>query len=458
MKTLVRLKNLTFKNVSIMDAIVILAILFPFISTFFPPESYFRANNNVYFQGGQISSAPSGDPFVGKLTFATLILIFTYKYLKNIISIRALLIYCLPILVLVAYMALSCTWSYSFMAGFNKAYRVGTIVLVIIFVFHMYRSQKVVNLVTTSIFIASIFSIFAVLFMPKFGLESLHGYAGAWRGAYVQKNNLGEVMAYGVMYSICSYIISAGSKWRKMAIFSLISCGFLLFMSRSGTSLIACVAAVCVFLILYFFRNIKNTYARLATYLIVAIAATAMAYIALNTDLIFTLTGRNSDFTGRVIIWDNVKSAISEKPELGHGFGYWMTDNSSRNFVWSRIGYKVPHSHNTFLDLTLQFGFVGLALYILMCVSMIVFAIRGIIRNKSILPIFYFSIIVLLLIRDISEVTLGAGEGSIFWYAIPFVGLAKNELSNRLYNKRSGRNSRERGVIESAQRRYSRRY
>jgi O-antigen ligase len=66
------------------------------------------------------------------------------------------------------------------------------------------------------------------------------------------------------------------------------------------------------------------------------------------------LTGQNL-FSGRQLFWDDLWSAILERPWLGHGAG--ATAEAITGLAWS--------AHNWYIQTALQVGFVGLALLLL---------------------------------------------------------------------------------------------
>ena len=77
--------------------------------------------------------------------------------------------------------------------------------------------------------------------------------------------------------------------------------------------------------------------------------------------------GRNEDvssLSGRLPLWEELIDSISKKPILGYGYlAYWdakKVEELSANFRW-----EIPHGHNSYLDVLLDGGIVGLSLVML---------------------------------------------------------------------------------------------
>jgi O-antigen ligase len=67
--------------------------------------------------------------------------------------------------------------------------------------------------------------------------------------------------------------------------------------------------------------------------------------------------GRDETFTGRTWIWEAVIPEFKHMPWLGHGFqSFWTTE-------WRAMVFGMPYAHNGYLDILLELGVVGLALY-----------------------------------------------------------------------------------------------
>ena len=86
--------------------------------------------------------------------------------------------------------------------------------------------------------------------------------------------------------------------------------------------------------------------------------------------------GKNTSLTGRTLLWEYGAAAIADKPILGGGYeAYWRVGNSGAEQLWfysyipNKSGY---HFHNTFLEVTVDLGFVGLGVFVILLILIIV--------------------------------------------------------------------------------------
>ncbi len=69
-------------------------------------------------------------------------------------------------------------------------------------------------------------------------------------------------------------------------------------------------------------------------------------------------------FDSRLVIWQVAKSLIGQRPGTGFGLGAFQTNYlASQGHYPPYLEWAVPHAHNLWLDLWLNFGFLGLAFF-----------------------------------------------------------------------------------------------
>lgn len=90
-------------------------------------------------------------------------------------------------------------------------------------------------------------------------------------------------------------------------------------------------------------------------------------------------------FENRAEVWQTAYQAGLKSPIFGHGFGNITKPlNTSSILLSSNIQYQfVDSSHNIFLDFWVQGGILGLGIL----VSLIVFSIKGLVKNSKILEL-----------------------------------------------------------------------
>jgi O-antigen ligase len=80
-------------------------------------------------------------------------------------------------------------------------------------------------------------------------------------------------------------------------------------------------------------------------------------------DPVAELSGKDMTFSNRAVIWDIIKEHIQLAPVLGSGYGAYWTGPvpSSPSFTFlSRMYFYPTQSHNGYLEIVNDLGFVGL--------------------------------------------------------------------------------------------------
>jgi exopolysaccharide production protein ExoQ len=200
------------------------------------------------------------------------------------------------------------------------------------------------------------------LAFPSAGIETAI-HTGAWRGLYGQKNGLGRSMVF------CAMIFSllASSKLRNKLLWwiGLLLSVALVLLSTSKTAL----SLMILLLILpSFLQYLRLRYNVLLPSLLAAFLTLSVVIVLVvgNQEVIFTSLGRDATLTGRTDIWDAALEQVSNRPLLGFGYkSFWLEEGLQSREIFYRTSWKVPNSHNGYLDLLLDLGGLGLGAFLL---------------------------------------------------------------------------------------------
>jgi exopolysaccharide production protein ExoQ len=100
----------------------------------------------------------------------------------------------------------------------------------------------------------------------------------------------------------------------------------------------------------------------LATFLTLSVI---IVLVVGNQEVIFTSLGRDATLTGRTDIWDAALEQVYKRPLLGFGYkSFWLEEGPQAREIVHRTNWKVPNSHNGYLDLLLDLGFLGLGSFL----------------------------------------------------------------------------------------------
>jgi O-antigen ligase len=221
-----------------------------------------------------------------------------------------------------------------------------------------YDIPRQVRLLAWTFIVLALVSTACALLLPQYGIDSqLH--EGDWQGILGQKNLLGKAMAVGM---IVLWAARGLLPW-PVRIAALLACGVVMLMSGSRA---AFAVTIVLALLAPMYRMLRTRMTTLVPLAILFLAAAAgLVFLAVsNSASLLALLGREATLTGRTKIWMAVWSAIWSHPLLGYGFsGFWAGIQGESARISAMLGFVARHAHNGFLDLWLELGIAGLALF-----------------------------------------------------------------------------------------------
>jgi exopolysaccharide production protein ExoQ len=141
--------------------------------------------------------------------------------------------------------------------------------------------------------------------------------------------------------------------------------------TRSATVTIALVGVAVVLGVVLLLRRESTPRARRFTYLGIGGALVVGAtLVVLFWGAILGALGKSSDLTGRIGIWEKVIGLAQERPAFGWGWvSYWVPWAPPFDDLAFRNGVRMLQAHNTWLDLWLQLGVVGVVVFAALVLS-----------------------------------------------------------------------------------------
>ncbi len=287
--------------------------------------------------------------------------------------------------------------------------------------------------------IASLLSLIFGLFLPSYGVVGRGFVAniedvvhtGAWRGIYVHKNDLGNIMSLSAITFFLNAMVN--SKYRKMMWVGFIMTMGVIFASQSSTALLV---VLVVMVLTPFYKALRWNFSKALPFfiLIILIGGVLALLLVSNAEMILTSLGRDITLTGRTEIWPVVLNKIQERPWLGYGYetfwlGKWGGETAD---VWRQLGggFEPVHAHNGFLDLYLGLGLIGLVFFGLSLIRntlSAVFWARYVRGAEGLLPLLYLTALILM---NLSESRFMIG--SIHWLIYVTVTISMHSTVNKL--------------------------
>lgn len=206
---------------------------------------------------------------------------------------------------------------------------------------------------------------FGVAFLPNLSVHQLTdiaepGLAGDWRGFFTHKNGAGASMALLVFIGIFVYRTVNRATGIGIAALAFV---FLYFThAKSPLNLLP-----IVLLLSYLIPRVRNSFIALALTLAVPVVINLLTVGSVMFEPIANLVNAvmaDPTYTGRTVIWRFALDNIAQRPLFGFGFeAFWGMPNLVDNWNYLESwGYVASDAHNSFLNLAVTTGLVGLAL------------------------------------------------------------------------------------------------
>ncbi len=189
--------------------------------------------------------------------------------------------------------------------------------------------------------------------------------AGDWRGSFGHKNVASPVMTILVYVGV--YLSAVGSFVMGPAIAAL--AGIFLIFTGGKTSSVLCLAIYVLASLVYVTPGLWMKRIICFVPLVAMNLLTVGSVLSPTLGAMTRLLPLDPTFTGRSAIWEFALAAVAEKPIIGHGYGAFWDDVSSRQTAQgAEWATTAAHSHNSYLDLAVTIGLPGLMLVILVFV------------------------------------------------------------------------------------------
>ena len=236
----------------------------------------------------------------------------------------------------------------------------------------------------------AVISLILAVLMPQWGVMT-EVYPGAWAGIWSFKQTLGISMALGI-----GFTTGFALTYKKARVVcGVIVCIMLLnaIKSEATTAALVSILSIAIVCVIFFARQ-NPAAAVFSIWGTVVIVITATLCLTLFSEDIFSALGKAPTLTGRTDIWQAMEFPISQKPLLGWGFQAFWTDNSITSPVnpieQAMNGFRPPDAHSTPKDITVQLGYIGLGIGVLVMTQFWFTALFNSLGSKGGMMVFGF--------------------------------------------------------------------
>lgn len=303
-----------------------------------------------------------------------------------------------------------------------------------------FNIKEQLQLLAWTFSIAAILSLFVCLAVPHYGVvgvglivgqeEIVH--TGTWRGIYIHKTFLGSIMSIASLIFLFCGIGKYKYPWIIWACFFLTI--FLLLRSTTtaalGILLIIMMMIPCCRLLRINFTLFLSLFCGLFL-----LASTASTAIATNADSIFNSIGKEPTISGRTLLWPLLLDQIWKRPWLGYGYGtFWEGGwEGQPSDIWRGLigGFEPPHAHNGFLELWVDIGLIGLAIFTVSFATVLWRSLVWLQKNKSVEGIVPIILLTQIILLNLTESYLMRSD--IYWLLYVTLTLSMHQQLPKRY-------------------------
>jgi O-antigen ligase len=260
-------------------------------------------------------------------------------------------------LAVLALIALSALWSIDPGETFKRAVLYSVVVCGAAGLAGAFEAEALLHFLLIACGLSAVASLVAYFAIPGMGRMAI---SGELRGVFPHKNVIGPVMAIG---GLAAFHTLSGQRGRRMVYAALLTlfvvCAA---MSRSATSLLTIFAYGTGTGLAMLLRHPRF---RALGVILTALAIPLVLVAAALKDTVLGMLGKDPTLTGRTVLWGFVEDDIRLRPLFGWGYSaFWQPDNPAANAISLTLGWYVPQAHNGILEILIELGFVGVALFI----------------------------------------------------------------------------------------------
>jgi O-antigen ligase len=369
------------------------------------PLMYFATNGALLIQGGGMSSS---DGFAGPTASESaasrgvqagiwgLSFLLMYPYYRSIVrafkdnkAVTALL----------AFTVISVLWSPDILDSIRRATLLVLTFCFAYFLTQRFRHDELMRLIYFTGCLAALASLGALAFLP--------GYAymptGEWQGIFGHKNDLGIFLCFMLSPALFTPLRAS---IRAFAGYICALLGVVLIVGSQSRGAWVVVAALLAYtVLLQMIRKMSSVREAVALTAALLAGAGIVGWLAYqNYATITYMMGKDPTLTNRGRIWSAVLGAISKHPLLGYGYGgFWNGLHGESIKIVTAVGVNITHAHNGYLNLTLQIGLVGLALFVIVLMVAGKNAIVSIYNHRSRAALWYGAILLMTVVASSDE-------------------------------------------------------
>jgi exopolysaccharide production protein ExoQ len=326
------------------------------------------------------------------------------------------------LLALVGWTLLSTLWSVDPSLTIRRASALACTTALGLYLGVRFSQRQLLHLLAIALAVAALASAIIAISLPSVGVMDLYG--GSWRGIFPHKNTLATA---AVLSLITFGSIYAAERNRRMPCILVMAVVVPeLFLSKSASALLDVIIVAAIVLILWMLRSLSRSLRVPVAYWAGGFAVLLLGWLIAHSTSVLVLLDRDPTLSGRTNLWAFAADAVRQRPWLGYGYdAFWLGPGGDA--IRTAVGWDAPHSHNGFLDLSLDIGLVGTALFL---IGLLIFLRRALVYALRahdpyrLWPLLYLTVF---LLRNLTETTT-VTRNSLNW--VLYIGVSVLLLRN----------------------------
>jgi len=269
--------------------------------------------------------------------------------------------------------------------------------------------RRQLGILRVTMLVLAVGTVVMALAFPKLGLDMSAGHHADWQGVFTQKNTCGRMMVLATAVLLADW----KPTWRRFASAGLFL--LVLYMSGSRSAWLVEGAILALWVALLLAKRVDGPSRLMAALGTVCLLPVAMGTGYASRSTLLGWLGRDPTLSGRTLIWRQVWVFIAQRPWLGWGYeAFWRGTQGEAFRVVAAVRFMVFHAHNGFMEIWLDLGLAGLALFALSYVRAWRRLWPALRRGEVQRVMWVVFVLALIVLYDLDENTLLTYNG-IFW-------------------------------------------
>lgn len=254
----------------------------------------------------------------------------------------------------------SSRWSLEPDVTVRRSIALGMTMLFALYLAAAWRGPVLLRMLCWAFLLMGVASLGIVFAWPEMGVHQ-DVNAGTWRGVWTEKNQTGMMMFTAILAALSLLVSGARGRWLPVATIAVSL--VVLLGSQSKTSLLCLFVGAGLIVGFHALRKAGPIGAVVLVWLGVIGAGSAIAFFLLSPETLFALLGKDPTLTGRTEIWDSLLRRSAEQPWKGYGYAaFWGKESMPANWVRLETDWAVPSAHQSWLEVLIQLGRIGVIL------------------------------------------------------------------------------------------------